>query len=94
MAVAMTKRPIDIFRKSAGKFSIANPEDGTAIKEMFTYSDFLLILSEKYAYKIQTSDQIDPKRLNANLPKMIQQKLFEWALRMNLDLLKVPRRSI
>jgi hypothetical protein len=74
----MTKRPIDIFRGSAGSFSIANPEDGTAIKEMFTYSDFLLILTEKCAYKIQTADQIDPKRLNASLPKVIQQKLFDY----------------
>src|SRR6266545_181621 len=74
----MTKRPIDIFRESAGSFSIANPEDGTAIKEMFTYSDFLLILTEKCAYKIQTADQIDPKRLNARLPKVIQQKLFDY----------------
>jgi hypothetical protein len=74
----MTKRPIDIFRDSAGSFSIANPEDGTAIKEMFTYSDFLLILTEKCAYKIQMADQIDPRRLNASLPKVVQQKLFDY----------------
>jgi hypothetical protein len=74
----MTKRPIDIFRDLAGSFSSANPEDGTAIKEMFTYSDFLLILTEKCTYKIQTADQIDPKRLNAGLPKVIQQKLFDY----------------
>ena len=74
----MTKRPIDVFRESAGAFSIANPEDGTAIKEMFTYSDFLLILTEKCAYKIQMADQIDPKRPNPGLPKMIQQKLFDY----------------
>jgi hypothetical protein len=74
----MTKRPIDIFRESAGSLSIANPADGTAIKEMFTYSDFLLILTEKCAYKVQMADQIDPKRLNTKLPKMIQQKLFDY----------------
>ena len=72
------KRPIDIFRDSAGSFSIGNPEDGTAIKEAFTYSDFLLILTEKCAYKIQMADQVDPKRLNASLPKVIQQKLFDY----------------
>jgi hypothetical protein len=74
----MMKRPIDRFRDSGGSFSIANPEDGTAIKEVFTYSDFLVILTEKCAYKVQTADQVDPKRLNASLPKVIQQKLFDY----------------
>jgi len=74
----MMKRPIDIFHDSGGSFSIANSEDGTAIKEVFTYSDFLVILTEKCAYKIQMADQVDPKRLNPSLPKVIQQKLFDY----------------
>ncbi len=74
----MTKRQIDIFRESGGSFSIANPEDGTAIKEMFTYADFLLIVTERCTYKIQMADQIDPKRENPNLPKVTQQKLFDY----------------
>jgi hypothetical protein len=80
----MTKRPIDIVRESGGSFSIANPEDGTAITGMFTYSDFLLVLTEKCAYKIQTADQVDPKRLNPNLPKVIQQKLFDYGTRSEI----------
>jgi hypothetical protein len=66
------------FPRVGGSFSIANPEDGTAIKEVFTYSDFLVILTEKCAYKIQMADQVDPKRLNPSLPKVIQQKLFDY----------------
>jgi hypothetical protein len=74
------KRPFMPMRDGAGSFELNNPDDGTPIKEMFTFKDRLLLVTEKCTYEIQTADQIDPKRSNPNLPHHVQRKIFDHGI--------------
>jgi hypothetical protein len=72
----MIKRPIDIQRDSAGKFSIESQDDGTPITDMFQLNDALLLMTQKAAYEVRTGDQIDPKRENPNIPHNVQRRIL------------------
>ena len=71
-------------RDSGGMFSINNPDDGSAIKEMFTLGDGLLLITENCTYRVQLADQIDPDRKNPTLPPNIQQKIFDHGTKSEL----------
>ncbi len=73
----MRKFPPIPIRDSGGAFKLNNPDDGTPIKEMFQLDEGLLMISEKFTYKVRVADQIDPDRKNPALPPNFQQVLFE-----------------
>jgi len=80
----MPTKPDQHPRDLGGGFQIHNPDDGTPIREMFTFGERLLIISDKCIYAIRVADQIDPKRTNAALPHNIQQKLFDHGAKSEL----------
>ena len=67
-------------RDGGGSFDIDNPDDGTPIKEMFSFRERLLLIPEKCTYEVQLADQIDPDRKNPNLPHNVQRKLFDLGI--------------
>jgi hypothetical protein len=67
-------------RDGGGSFKIENPDDGTPIKDMISLKDRLLFITEKCTYELRTADQIDPQRLNPNLPHNVQRKLFDLGI--------------
>lgn len=67
-------------RDGGGSFQLDNPDDGTPIKEMFTFRDCLVLITEKCTYEVQLADKIDPERTNPNLPHNVQRKLFEYGI--------------
>jgi len=71
-------------RDLGGSFTLNNPDDGTAITEMFTLGDGLLMITEKCTYRLQIADQIDPDRKNPSLPHNFQQKLFDHGVNSKL----------
>lgn len=73
-------RPFMPMRDGGGSFQLNNPDDGTPIKEMFTLRDRLVLITEKCTYEIQTAVQIDPKRINPDLPHNFQRKLFDYGI--------------
>jgi len=77
------KPPLPI-RDRGGSFKINNPDDESPIKEMFTLSDGLLMITEKCTYRMQMADQIDPERKNPQLPPNLQQKLFDHGTKSKL----------
>lgn len=71
------KRPFLPIRDGAGSFEIDNPEDGSPIREMISLKRCLLLVTDKCVYEVQLADQIDPKRLNPNLPHNVNRKLLD-----------------
>ncbi len=71
------KHPLIPIRDSGGTFRLNNPDDGTAITEMFRLDSGLLMITEKCTYRVQVADQIDPGRNNPALPHNFHQKLFD-----------------
>lgn len=67
-------------RDGAGSFQIDNPEDGTPIREMFSFKERLLLITDKCTYEVQVADQIDPDRKNPNLPHNVQRKIFDYGI--------------
>jgi hypothetical protein len=80
----MNKRPPMPDRDLGGSFTLNNPDDGTAITEMFTLDDGLLMITEKCTYRLRVADQIDPERKNPSLPHNFQQKLFDHGVNSEL----------
>lgn len=80
----MKDRPPLPIRDRGGSFKINNPDDESPIKEMFTLSDVLLMITEKCTYQIQMADQIDPERKNPQLPPNFQQKMFDHGTKSEL----------
>jgi hypothetical protein len=76
-----SRRPFMAMRDGGGSFKIENPDDGTSIKEMISLEDRLIMITEKCTYEMRTADQIDPDRLNPNLPHNVQRKLFDLGIR-------------
>jgi hypothetical protein len=76
----MSKLPPMPTRDYGGSFTLNNPDDGTAITEMFTLGDGLLMITEKCTYRLRVADQIDPERKNPALPHNFQQKLFDHGI--------------
>ena len=65
-------RPIDALRDSAGSLKISTPDDDSAISEMISTGDRLLVVKGKGIYEIKLADQVDPKRANIAIPNTIQ----------------------
>ncbi|WP_140976853.1 hypothetical protein [Bradyrhizobium guangdongense] len=74
------RRPFLPMRDGGGSFQIENPDDATPIKEMFSFKDRLLLITEKCTYEVQVADQIDPERKNPDLPHNFQRKLFDYGI--------------
>ena len=68
-------RPIDKLRSGAGSLEISTPDDDSAISEMISTSDRLLVVKDKGIYEIKFADQVDPERKNIDVPNTIQRIL-------------------
>ena len=65
-------RPIDKLRDGAGSLEIRTPDDDSAISEMISTGDRLLVVKGKGIYEIKLADQVDPERTNIATPNTIQ----------------------
>ena len=68
-------RPIDKVRNGAGSLEISTPDDDSAISEMISIADRLLVVKSKGIYEIKFADQVDPERTNIDVPNTIQRIL-------------------
>ena len=68
-------RPIDRLRSGAGSLEINTPDDNSAISEMISTADRLLVVKGKGIYEIKLADQVDPERTNTGVPNTIQRIL-------------------
>lgn len=68
-------RPIDKFREGAGSIDISTPDDNSAISEMISTGERLLIVKGKGVYEVKLADQVDPGRTNIATPNTVQQIL-------------------
>ena len=68
-------RPIDKLRNGAGSLEISTPDDDSAISEMISIADRLLVVKGKGIYEIKFADQVDPERTNIDVPNTIQRIL-------------------
>jgi hypothetical protein len=80
----MKKHPPMPSRDSGGAFTLNNPDDESPIREMFKLADGLLMITDKCTYRVQLADQIDPKRVNPDLPPNFQQKMFDHGIQSDL----------
>ena len=69
------ERPIDKLRSGAGSLEISTPDDDSAISEMISINDRLLVVKGKGIYEIKLADQVDPDRTNIGVPNTIQRIL-------------------
>jgi hypothetical protein len=69
------RRPIDKLRDGAASFEIRTPGDDSAILEMISTGDRLLVVKGKGIYEVKLADEVDPKRKNINAPNTIQKVL-------------------
>lgn len=68
-------RPIDTLRDGAASLEIKTPGDDSAILEMISTGDRLLVVKGKGIYEVKLADEVDPKRTNINVPNTIQRVL-------------------
>jgi hypothetical protein len=68
-------RPIDKLRDGAGSIEIRTPDDDSAILEMISTGERLLIVKEKGVYEVKLADQVDPERTNIATPNTVQRIL-------------------
>ena len=61
-------RPIDKLRNGAGSLEISTPDDDSAISEIISIDDRLLVVKGKGIYEIKFADQVDPERTNLAYP--------------------------
>lgn len=72
----MARRPIDQFREGAGMLEIADPEDPSPISGFLQISDDrLFVIKERSVFEILLADNIDPDRINPNIPNSYQKIL-------------------
>lgn len=69
------RRPIDKLRDGPASSEISTPGDDSAILEMISAGDRLLVVKGKGIYEVKLADQVDPKRANINVPNTIQRVL-------------------
>jgi hypothetical protein len=70
----MEKRPIDRMRESAGMIEIDDPVDTSGITGLVVIGKALHALKDNSIYEIKLGDDIDPKRINAKIPKASYQR--------------------
>lgn len=68
-------RPIDRLRDSAGSFEIRTPDDDSAISEMISTGERLLVVKGRGVYEVKMADQVDPDRTNIATPNTVQRIL-------------------
>ena len=68
-------RPIDKLRNGAGSIEISTPDDDSAISEMISTGERLLIVKGKSVYEVKLADQVDPGRTNIATPNVVQRIL-------------------
>lgn len=68
-------RPIDKLQNAAASLEIRTPGDDSAILEMISTGDRLLVVKGKGIYEVKLADQVDPNRANINVPNTIQRVL-------------------
>ncbi len=66
------QRPIDKLRDGAFSMKIRTPDDESAISEMISTGDRMLILKGKGIYETKLADEVDPERTNIDVPNTIQ----------------------
>ncbi|MCY4499705.1 MAG: hypothetical protein OXC14_20785 [Rhodospirillaceae bacterium] len=69
------ERPIDKLRNGSGSLKIITPDDDSAISEMISIDNRLLVVKDKGIYEVKLADQVDPERTNIGAPNTIQQIL-------------------
>jgi hypothetical protein len=68
------QRPIDRHRTAAGSAVVGTPDEG-AITSMVEIDGALYIIKQRAIYALQSADQIDPERTNADLPRFLHQHI-------------------
>lgn len=68
------KRPIDQLRDSAGSMKVGSEEEG-ALTGFVQFNGRLLVIKEKAVYEVKMADDIDPERINPDIPNS-QQRIF------------------
>lgn len=68
-------RPIDRLRDGAGSIEIHTPDDDSAISEMISIGERLLVIKGRGVYEVKLADQIDPNRTNIATPNTVQKIL-------------------
>jgi len=68
-------RPIDKLRDGSGSTEIRTPDDDSAISEMISTGERLLIVKGKGVYEVKLADQVDPERTNIATPNTVQRIL-------------------
>ena len=66
-------RKIDKIRDAAISLEVHTPDDDSAIAEMISTGDRLLVVKGKGIYEIKLADEVDPERTNVATPNTIQQ---------------------
>lgn len=73
--MAEIKRPIDKKRESAGSFKVTTDDDSSPIVASVIVGDRMLIVKELGVYELKFADQIDPERVNPDVPNTVQKVL-------------------
>lgn len=68
-------RPIDRVRGGGGSIEIRTPDDDSAIMEMISTGERLLVVKGKGVYEVKLADQVDPGRTNIAVPNTVQRIL-------------------
>lgn len=66
-------RKIDRIRDAAFSLEVRTPDDDSAIVEMISTGDRLLVVKGKGIFEIKLADEVDPERTNVAIPNTIQQ---------------------
>lgn len=69
------KNPLDIKRSRGGRVNIGTEADG-AIMEMYNLGGRILVIKEKSIYELRMADDIDPNRVNPNVPPSSQKLIL------------------
>lgn len=75
------KRSIDAQRDGPGSSSVP---DGKPIIRMFVFDDRLFLMTETSIFRAKMADEIDPERLNAAIPQVVQQEELHYGGSENL----------
>lgn len=68
-------QPIDRLRDGAFSIDIRTPDDDSAVSEMISTSERLLVVKGKGIYEVKLADQVDPSRTNIGTPNVVQRIL-------------------
>ena len=69
-------RSIDSIRQRGGQINIGTPEDG-AILEMINLNGRIFAIKERSVYELLQADDIDPQRVNPQIPRMTQRLIVK-----------------